>query len=199
MAKETAELTSLQQQKQQVTINALIDAAQRGMYEHGLDVTVEDIAVLAGVGRRTVFRYFPNREDLLHVALDESFADFLQAMPEYRGGDWLAWVTELALLCHQRFATAGRLLWDLRTRRLPPRLVKNPARLKVVYRGSAETLWRAAGGAGAAPQELCQVVAAHLSPVFTQAVMLDADGTPELAAELATDAIAARVRALLER
>jgi AcrR family transcriptional regulator len=187
---------SLRLQKQQVTVDALIDAAGRAMIEHGLDVTVEDIAVVAGVGRRTVFRHFATREDLLHEALDRSFANYVRALPAYGGGDWLAWITELALVSHRGVASAGRLLWDLRTRRLPARLVEQPDRLQKVFHGVAETLWQASGGDGAAPRELRQAVAAHLSPMFTQAVLLDADGTPELAAELATSAIAATLRDL---
>jgi AcrR family transcriptional regulator len=195
-AESPKERTTLQLQKQQVTIDALIDAARRAMIEHGLDVTVEDIATVAGVGRRTVFRHFANREDLLHAALDRSFASYVSALPEYSGGDWLAWITELAVVSHRAAANAGRLLWDLRTRRLPPRLIEQPDRIQGVFRGISETLWQASGGDGAAPQELHQAVAAHLSPMFTQAVLLDADGTPELAAELATSAIAATVREL---
>jgi AcrR family transcriptional regulator len=189
--------TSLQRQKQQVTVDALIDAARRGMIEHGLDVTVDDIAALAGVGRRTVFRHFPTREDLLREALAESFTRYVRALPDYSGGDWLAWLTDVALVSHQTVARAGRLLWDLRTRRLPSRLVEPRDRFQRVLGDIAETLWQAAGGEGAAPRELRQAVAAHLSPMFTQAVLLDADGTPELAAELATDAIAATVRGLV--
>lgn len=80
---------------------------------------------------------------------------------------------------------------------MPPRLSAQTDRLKPVFLRTAETLWQAAGGDGPAPQELRQAVAAHLSPMFTQAVLLDADGTPELAAELATNAIAATARQLL--
>src|SRR5258705_10395069 len=191
--------TTRQRQNQPVTMDLLIAAARRGMIERGLDVTVEDIAVVAGVCRRTVFRHFATREELLQAALAEAFAEYVRALPEYSGDDWLAWITELALVSHQTFAGAGRLLWDLRTRRLPPGLAVTPARLRQVFHATADTLWRAAGGDGAAPPELRQVVAAHLSPTFTQAVLIDADGTAELAAQVATDAISARVRELLDR
>src|ERR1700745_2437733 len=90
VATNSRDTPTLQQQKQQVTVDALIDAAQRGMIEHGLDVTVETIADLAGVGRRTVFRHFATREDLLHAALDAAYAEYVRALPQYSGGDWLA-------------------------------------------------------------------------------------------------------------
>ena len=198
MARDTAEGPgALQRQKQQVTVDALVEAARRGMTEHGLDVTVEEIAALAGVGRRTVFRHFATREDLLHAALDRAFASYVDALPAYDGGDWLAWLTQLALVSHEALAGAGLLMWQLRTRRVSRRLVERPGRLRREFMAIAETLWQAAGGAGVAPPELRRAVGAHLSPMFTQAVLFDAEGSPALAAELATDAIAATVRRLL--
>jgi AcrR family transcriptional regulator len=197
----TDQLTKVQRQKRQVTIDALLDAARRGMIEHGLDVTVDDIAVLAEVGRRTVFRYFPTREDLLRAALVAASADYVRSLPHYDGGDWLAWLAELARVRHHAAARGGRLVWEFTTRRLSPGLrqayTEHRQALQHLWASTASTLWQAAGGDGASPSQLRQAVAAHLSPLFTQAVLLDAEGTPDLAAEMATNAIAATVRQLL--
>jgi AcrR family transcriptional regulator len=187
---------TLQQQKQQVTINVLIDATQRAVIEHGLDVTVDEIALLAGVGRRTVFRYFATREDLLDAAIGAALADMERALPEYQGGDWLSWLAELSRLSHEVAARWRRLIWEVKTRPLPARLARYSDNPEWVY-GVIPTLWRAAGGRGDPPEELRNVVIAHLSPLFTQAVLVDAKGTPELAAQLTTEAIAANLRRLL--
>src|SRR5258706_15582922 len=88
--KITGQLTNVQRQRQRVTVDALIDAARRGMIEHGLDVTMDDIADLAGVGRRTAFRHFATRDDLLCAALTATYADYVQSLPAYTGGDCLA-------------------------------------------------------------------------------------------------------------
>ena len=187
---------TLQQQKQQVTIDALIDATQRALIEHGLDVTVDEIALLAGVGRRTVFRYFATREELLDAAIGAALGDIERALPEYQGGDWLAWLAERSRLSHETAARWRRLIWEVKTRPLPDRFARYAGLPEWVY-AMIPTLWQAAGGQGDPPEELRNVVAAHLSPLFTQAVMIDAKGTPELAAQLTTDAIAANLRQLL--
>jgi AcrR family transcriptional regulator len=196
-------LSSLQQQQRQVTVDAIIRAAQRGIQEYGLDVTTDDIAALAEVGRRTVFRHFATREDLLHDAIAASFADLFSAIPAYSGGDWRAWLSELTRVIHHAAADVGRMTWELRTRRLPDRLAathrEQTHKLKQLFAATAATLWKAAGGHGPPPDQLRQTVAVHLSPLFTQAVLIHAEGTPELASELATNAIAATVHDVLNQ
>lgn len=56
----------------------LLDTAARLFAERGADVPYEDIADAAGVGRATLYRHFPTREDLL-AAILESMLDELQA------------------------------------------------------------------------------------------------------------------------
>ncbi|MFC7532288.1 TetR/AcrR family transcriptional regulator [Actinoplanes sp. GCM10030250] len=53
----------------------LLAAAEAAFAEHGLDVSVADIAQRAGIGKGTVFRHFPTKEDLLaEVMLDRVHA-----------------------------------------------------------------------------------------------------------------------------
>jgi hypothetical protein len=102
---------------------------------------------------------------------------------------------------HASSADIGRRIWELKTRRLPPRLQvtyqQHREALQGLFVATATTLWEAAGGPGMPPDLLRHSVAAHLSPLFTQAVLLDADGSPELAGQLAAGAITATVRELL--
>ncbi|WP_328606798.1 TetR/AcrR family transcriptional regulator [Amycolatopsis sp. NBC_00345] len=201
MTKNTQELTQVQQQRRQVTVDALLEAAKLGMIDRGLDVSMDDIAELAEVGRRTVFRYFATREDLLSAAIAAASADYLSAMADCSGEDWRAWLADFARVMHQRSARGGRLYWEFASRRLPERLAQAYSEHRQALQGMFDTVtvtvWGAAGGNGAAPQELRQTVAAHLSPMFTQSVLLDAGGSAELAAEMATNAIAGATRRLL--
>src|ERR1700749_234047 len=49
----------------------LIDAAQTLFRERGLEVGVAEIACLAGVGRGTLFRKFPTKQDLIAAIVIE--------------------------------------------------------------------------------------------------------------------------------
>lgn len=57
----------------------LLDAADRAFREHGLDVPVAEIARAAGVGRATLFRNFPTKDDLIVAIvmqrMDETLED----------------------------------------------------------------------------------------------------------------------------
>lgn len=202
VTRTTARPSGVQQKKMQVTTDAIVHAAQRAMDEHGLDVTVEEIAALAEVGRRTVFRHFATREDLIQAALTADFADFFGSLPRYDGADWQVWLADLERRVHRRTAEAGLVISHLRTRRLPPRLAdayrEHLQALHRMFATITSTLWEAAGGEGPPPDRLRRTVAAHSSPLFTQAVLLDAEAGPEFAAEIATTAITATVHALLD-
>ncbi|HET8568969.1 MAG TPA: TetR family transcriptional regulator [Candidatus Limnocylindria bacterium] len=57
---------SLRQRKRAATEQAIVDAAMKLFALRGYaGTTVDDIAAAAGVARRTLFRYFPTKEDIL--------------------------------------------------------------------------------------------------------------------------------------
>jgi mycofactocin system transcriptional regulator len=71
-----------------VTSHAAIEqAAFRLFEEHGFEATtMDDIADAVGVGRRTLFRYYPSKNDILWGQFDDglrSFAETFAAMPEH--------------------------------------------------------------------------------------------------------------------
>jgi TetR/AcrR family transcriptional regulator, regulator of mycofactocin system len=58
--------------RKQATRTRLEDASLRLFAEWGFErTTVDDLAAAAGVGRRTIFRYFPSKNDIVFGALDE--------------------------------------------------------------------------------------------------------------------------------
>ena len=63
---------------------AMLDAALEAVAEGGLDsVTCEDVAARAGVGKATLYRRWPGKEDLLIAA----FASLKSPLPEPKGGN----------------------------------------------------------------------------------------------------------------
>jgi AcrR family transcriptional regulator len=56
----------------------LLDAADRAFREHGLDVPVAEIARAAGVGRATLFRNFPTKEDLIVAIVIQRMDDTIE-------------------------------------------------------------------------------------------------------------------------
>ncbi len=92
----------------------LADTAQRLFLERGFErVSVEDIAAAAGVSRRTFFRYFSTKSDVLWVETaseNAQFAQFLaQADPARRYDEVLS---EAALSVH-RITTPQKREWAL--------------------------------------------------------------------------------------
>lgn len=59
-------MVGLRARKKAATEQAIVDAAMRLFGRHGFGATtVDQIAAAAGVGRRTFFRYFPTKEDVV--------------------------------------------------------------------------------------------------------------------------------------
>jgi AcrR family transcriptional regulator len=58
----------------QANHKALLSAAVELFSERGAEVTYEEIAQRAGVGRATLYRHFPHREDLLAAILESIIA-----------------------------------------------------------------------------------------------------------------------------
>jgi AcrR family transcriptional regulator len=84
-------LTTLREQKKAVTRRSLAGAALRLAMERGLDaVTVEDIADVAGVSRRTFSNYFASKEDAVLNA-DRERTSALVALVEARPSSEQPW------------------------------------------------------------------------------------------------------------
>ena len=55
----------------------LLEAADRMFREHGVEVSVGEIADAAGVGRGTLFRNFKNKDELIAAVLAERLGEVL--------------------------------------------------------------------------------------------------------------------------
>lgn len=106
---------ALKDQKQEVVREALYDAAINIFASNGFDeTTVEEVAQAAGVSRRTFFRYFDSKDDLLAYAVvnyTKALAGALDACP---AGYTPLQALHETVLAGMRYATAA----EFRTRQV---------------------------------------------------------------------------------
>jgi AcrR family transcriptional regulator len=77
--------TSLQQKKQQAVRDSLWESAMQLFSQKGFEeTTVEEIAVAAGISRRSFFRYFDSKNDLMAHGITnyaETLMEVIQSFP----------------------------------------------------------------------------------------------------------------------
>jgi AcrR family transcriptional regulator len=188
--------------KRQATVDHILTLARRSVLQNGLDVTMDQLAEVTGVSRRTLFRLFESREKLLGAAFEAGMSGYLRGLPAYQAGDPADWLRDTCDTAHRMNSTIGPGFFELASRRnLPADLAAAERRRRNDFRGAmadiAATLWRSAGGRDAAPDTLVTTVTAHLSPHFTAALIVDADHDWQAAADLAYRAISAALAAEL--
>jgi AcrR family transcriptional regulator len=78
----------LRERKKQQTWGLIAQTARRLFQERGFDaVTVADVARAADVSRKTVFNYFPTKEDLFYSGLEFFEARLLKAIRGRQPGE----------------------------------------------------------------------------------------------------------------
>lgn len=186
--------------------STVIRAARRLLAERGLDVSMDDLATAAGVGRRTLFRHFDNRDALIASALDSALDWYHSRLPEQvddLGGASLdEWLAALALRVHRTHHDAGRALWQLAatpdTDLSEPLAEVNRRRRRARRAGTrsmAAAGWHRAGGRGDCPDVVVDAFALMLSSFATRSVVDDFGRTPASAADATATALSALLRA----
>jgi AcrR family transcriptional regulator len=140
--------------------DAILTAAAALLAKRGLDVTMDDVAQAAGIGRRTLFRYFPSRSDLLVATMERTYARLVDglyepdAVEERHPGELLLRIMSFA---HREGTVAGRALWqiaadpDVKGELRRAALARRRFRRTYVPR-SVQSLWVTSGGSGRAPR-----------------------------------------------
>lgn len=200
-ADDDAESLALADEQKLLVRGRLIRAARRACATRGLDVRMEDIAQEAKVSRRTAFRYFPNRSELIREA-------FISGMQGYRSrvpytapdSDTDEWVDQVCLITHQLNARVGKLWWDLTFS--PPADDPELAQTIKTHHASrnefigrfAKVAWKAFGGEGAPPGWLVDAIAVQMSAFTTEALMSGYDRSPEQIGYATSDVIRRLIR-----
>ena len=130
----------------------VLDDVQPLLAAEGVDVTMEDLAAAAGIGRRTLFRYFDSRGNLIAAAVRRSFEQLMAEVftdPD-PSMDPEEMVRDVLQRTHRVAETMGRAHWQVAT--MPSShpelgeavLVRREARAAYVERFTDE-LWRRCG------------------------------------------------------
>ena len=124
---------------------AILDAAALVLSDKGDTASMEDVASAAGVGRATIYRYFPSRDDLLSaladVAIDDAHRRIMEAdLERATVPEALARIVRAVVACGIKFSvlTDGRSHVD---RNRVERLIRDPIRA-VFRRGQDEGIMR---------------------------------------------------------
>ncbi|MFE7979769.1 TetR/AcrR family transcriptional regulator [Streptomyces shenzhenensis] len=89
----TEQPLGLRERTRRAVRREITETAERLFIERGYDATtIEDIAAAIGMSPRSVFRYFPTKEDLL-VGKFDTFTDSLAEALSARPGDEPAWTS----------------------------------------------------------------------------------------------------------
>lgn len=193
-------LNPVAEAKRRAGIDHVLKSARRFVMANGLDATMDQLAEATGVSRRTLFRQFGSREGLLAAAFDAGMDDYRHQLPTY-SGDLHGWLRDTCEAAHRMNAVIGPGFFELASRSdLPTDLAQVEQRRRRDFRDAvsdvARAAWTAAGHRGRPPKSLIGTVAAHLSPHFTAALVIDAGESWTTAAELAYTAILAALAAL---
>jgi AcrR family transcriptional regulator len=159
----------------------VLDAAEVVLAEVGVTATMDEIAEAAGIGRRTLFRYFPSREDLIAAAIERRYQRldqevFDDAHLEADDPDQL--IRRVLTTTHRVAAQMGKAHWQVAADREvlnglgAAAAARQRARRSYVQRFT-ERLWALAGGPPPPPRWLADAFGL-LESLFTyQALRLD--------------------------
>lgn len=192
-----SELSVVERRKELV-----LDAALELMQTVGLTVSMDDVARAAGVGRRTLFRYFDSRTALLTAAIARVYSQH-----DYRTYERLLVTGELEASLRAVFSSAyeivevaGQALWELARDEHSDDDLAGPARERRLVRqrdmaAFVTILWRAEGGEAKPPRWLVELFLLLEGSFAFYAWRLDSGASKKQMVDTATRAMAAAVRA----
>lgn len=204
------ELSILEAPQTDTRVDALLDdpraivrlrvlrAARKLIAERGLSVSMEEIAEVSGLARRTLFRHFEGREELTTAALSSALDWYDGRVADLVRDDLPleTWLHVMVTTLHRVHLASGRGLWELAASRdedLGADLGRINARRRTARRTTTKAIaaeaWRRADGIGPCPNSVIDACALTMSSFATQSMLLDFGRS--------ADAVAASTAAML--
>ena len=155
----------------------VIEAAREVFAEQGLDASLNEVARRAGVGVATLFRRFPNREDLITATFAHKMAAYADATDEALADPdpWHGFCTYVERVCAMQAEDRG--FTEVLTHTFPSAEQLEVERIRATA-GFAE-LMRRAKAAGRLRQDFEHVDLALLLMANAGVVAVTADAAPE--------------------
>ena len=196
---------SLAAEQRQLARARIVRAAGSVLATRGLAATIDDVAEVAGVSRRTIFRHFTTRDALFVTVIRAGIRRYAEQIPPPPAGDDLrGWLPELLAVTHRLNARNGRVFWDL----VGLQAAEESGELAMVAEECRDSrnrfaasvtalLWRARHARGQPPQWLADAVAVQLSGFTTQSLAGDLGRSPDEVALVSARVIEGAVTAAL--
>jgi AcrR family transcriptional regulator len=198
---------SLSEEKRHLTEERILRAAMVAMAQRGFGATVDEIAAVAGVSPRTVYRYFETHDQLVAEGYREMLKAVGSIIPDLPSvnDDLDGWIESIAVTSHARNSMIiGAAFWDVfkpassGSKEIDEiRAARRPMRMQWMT-GIAFVAWMAAGGKGEPPHSLVVTIALALSSFTTQALAADFDFGPEETGRFAASIIKEHLRAAVD-
>ena len=171
-------------------------AAVQGLLAHGPQVSVEAIAALAGLGRRTAFRYFPTREELLAAGIDWVIEGYVDRMPVRAGRPVEPWLRDLARESAVFMSATGAgyvalIVAEWESEAMRTVMERRAAVRRTLSEQVAAEAWQAAGRRGRPPTRLVHACLLCLGPFVHYGLRtdggIDTDAAGRAAGDLLVD------------
>lgn len=177
-----AELEELLKDPRATAEYRIVRATRRLLVTKGLEVSMDDIAAEAELGRRTVFRYFSSRDELLARAMNESLDHFNNQVNSSMNAetDVETWLFSVVQSLHQTQLRAGRGLWQLAATDdddLPAPLAKVNKKRRdsrhLLTQTIAKEAWKRCGRSGQLPRDIELAFALAISSFTVHSLHVD--------------------------
>ena len=159
-----------------------VEATRALLATLGLSLTMDQIADSSGISRRSLFRYFESRDALVCSAIESAMADYEEELVSLVAADGALddWLVRVIEHTHRSHLAAGLAIWQLTGTaddQLTPELRAVNERRRTmrrrVTRQLTERAWTGAGGTGAPPDVVAEVMAMAMSNFTTRSLVVD--------------------------
>lgn len=185
------------EEQRQLAQDRILDAARVIGAKHGLSLRMADVAEEAGVSKRTLFRHFGTREELIRQTFQLGLDGYAQRVPRpQQGEEPRAWLERGLVRVHQLNSHIGRLWWDLASHVVDTDEVDldaafNQASRSAIVERFATDAWEVFGNTGSPPSWLKQTFGVQMSAFATRVLTDDYECTLDEAGQVTARALEA--------